>query len=207
MENTDSSSGSLGKVARVIEKYDLRGVGNELEAYWTAGDDRMSLRELAAYFNKRVLESVLTDHDVDTLAGEADNIYELLTDDDVTSGVRTQAENRLESHGIDVDQLRSDFVSRQAISTYLKKGRGAEYEAVELDDEAVVDRRLEDLQRLKSRQSAVTEQTLSSLRDNGHITLGEFQTLVSVRIQCTDCNSQFDIVDLVDRGGCDCHDD
>jgi len=36
----------------------------------------------------------------------------LLTDEDVTSGTRIQAENRLSEHDVNVEDLRSDFVSR-----------------------------------------------------------------------------------------------
>jgi hypothetical protein len=36
------------------------------------------------------------------------------------------------------------------------------------------------------------------------LTLGDFRTLVAIEVVCTECNEKFDILDLFDRGGCDC---
>ncbi|MDS0282728.1 rod-determining factor RdfA [Haloarcula onubensis] len=201
-EDSTRSSGRTGKVARVLDAYDLTGLGDELVAHWTAEEDRMSLRELADYFNRQLLASLLEQHRVETLAGEVDNLYELLTDDEVTSGTRIQAENQLREYGVDVDALRSDFVTRQAIHTYLTKHRDAAYEAPDTGD--VVERRLAELQRLQSRQRVVTEQTLSSLSNSDRLSIGTHQVLVSTRVQCADCGRQFDVADLLDRGACDC---
>lgn len=201
-EDGTGAPGSKGKVARLLEEYDLTGLGDELVAHWTAEEDRLSLRELADYFNRQLLGSLLERRQVETLAGEVDNFYELLTDDEVTSGTRIQAENRLREEDVDVEALRSDFVTRQAIHTYLTKHRQATYEEPETAD--VVDRRLGELQRLQSRQRAVTEQTLSTLANSDRLTVGEFQVLVSTRVQCADCGRQFDVTDLIQRGGCDC---
>lgn len=198
----NSTQEYTGKVASVLDEYDLSALGDELVAHWTAEEDRMSLRELAEYLNKQLLTSLLEERQVETLAGEVDNLYELLTDDDVTSGTRIQAENRLREYGINVEALRSDFVTRQAIHTYLTKQREAAYETPEAED--IVDRRLGELQRLKSRQQAVTEQTLSTLENSDRLSLGEFQVLVSTRVQCMDCGRQFDVAELIDRGKCDC---
>ncbi|MEA1931661.1 rod-determining factor RdfA [Halohasta litorea] len=200
---SEGSSGRTGKVARVLNEYSLPDLGEELVARWTAEDDRMSLRELADYFNTELLTTRLDQQHVDMLPGEIENIYELLTDEDVTSGTRIQAENRLSEYGIDVDDLRSDFVSRQAIHTYLTKDRQESYTKPDTDD--VVERRLEELQRLSSRQRAVTEQTVATLRKGDRLDLGEFQVLSSVQIQCRDCGRQFELTTLLDRGGCDCN--
>jgi seryl-tRNA(Sec) selenium transferase len=199
-QNTDPGHG--GKVARIIDEYDLHGIGETLESYWTADNDRMSLRDLATYFNKELLRSQLSKQGVTTMAGEVDNIYEGLTGDDVTSGTQIQVKNRLQEHGIDVTRLQSNFVTRQAIHTYLTKHRNATYQKPDQQD--IIKRRREELLRLKSRQTAVTEQTLSTLRDTDRITLGEFQVVASVQVQCADCGQQFEVIDLLNRGGCGC---
>ena len=201
-DNTERSVGRKGKVTRVLDKYDFSTLGDELVNRWTAKNNRMSLRQLAAYFNKQLLESRLDEKRVDMLPGEIENLYELLTDEDVTSGTRIQAENRLSEYGIDIDELRSDFVSRQAIHTYLTKQRQKTYDKPDADE--TIDKRLEQLQRLKSRERAVTEQTLSTLRNTDRINLGEFQIFSSVQVQCSDCGRQFELTALLDRGGCDC---
>jgi hypothetical protein len=203
-EKDDPSPRRTGKVARLIDKYGFDDLGDELVARWTAETDRMSLRALAKYFNKRLLESRLEEQRVETLAGEIDNLYELLTDDNVTSGTRIEAENRLRQNGVAIEELRADFVTRQAIHTYLTKHRKASYDGSEAGD--IVERRLADLQRLKSRQQIVTEQTLSSLQSEDHLPLGEHRVHVSVQVQCVDCERQFEIAELLERGGCDCGD-
>lgn len=52
MDQTDdppaSNRGRRSKVARLIEEYDLSGLGEELEQRWTAEEDWQSLRELTA---------------------------------------------------------------------------------------------------------------------------------------------------------------
>jgi hypothetical protein len=110
-----------GKVERVIEAY---GLGDELECARTAADpnQRKSLRDLATRFNERVLEAALQTAGDTVLEGEVEHTYHLLTDDEISSSDRRRAERRLERQRIDIDTLRSDFVSYQAIRTYLKLG-------------------------------------------------------------------------------------
>lgn len=199
---TNATSGRTGKVVRLLREYDIAGVGDELVERWTADDNRMSLRDLADYFNRQLLESQLDQQHVDVLPGETENMYQLLTDEDVTSGTRIQVENRLSEYGIDTEALRSDFVSRQAIHTYLTNHREESYD--EPDTDEIVERRLAELKRLKSRQQAVTQQTVSTLRSRDRLDLGEFQVFSSVQIQCTDCGRQFDLPTLLDRGRCRC---
>jgi hypothetical protein len=188
----------------LIEEYDLEGIGAELEQYWTADEDRRSLRELADYFNRNVLEAALDSAGVQHLDGETENTYRLLTDDDVSSADRTRVRRRLERDGVDVDDLEGDFVTYQAIRSYLKDHRGAEYTPDETDP---LEREKTNVQQLRGRMAAVTEGKLEQLRDSGRLTLGEFRTLPEIRVVCEDCNTQFDAVELLERGGCDCSTD
>lgn len=80
---------SNSKVSRLIHRYELSGIGDELEWRWTAdASDRMSLRELADYFNRMLLEQALQPNAISTIDGEVTNLYRLLTEDDVSSGQR-----------------------------------------------------------------------------------------------------------------------
>lgn len=193
--------GRSSKVARLIETHGLDGIGEEMARRWTADDDRWSLRALADDFNRTVLEAVLDSHGVQLLEGEAENTYRLLTDDDVGRAERTRMRRRLEREGVDVDALLEDFVSYQAVRTYLRNHRGAEYTPDETDP---LERERTNVQQLRGRVDAVTGGKLESLRDGGALTLGEFRTLVDVRVVCEDCGAQYDVVTLLDRGGCDC---
>ena len=63
---------------------------------------------------------------MDPLQKDVGNTYEILTDQETSSGDRVEVRNRLEWNGIDVDALESDFVTHQVIHTYLRKYRGVE---------------------------------------------------------------------------------
>jgi hypothetical protein len=195
------ASGRAGKVARLLEEYDMESLGPELERLWTADKDRRSLRELADRFNRALLEQAIEGTGVRRLDGEVENTYRLLTDDDVNSADRTRARRRLERDGVDVDALLDDFVTYQAVRTYLKEHRGAEYSREPSDP---LEREAENAERLRGRMVSVTEGTLERLRDNDQLGLGEFRTLANIQVVCEDCNSRFEVVELLERSGCDC---
>lgn len=200
--SSNSGSGRPSKVARLIDEYGLDGVGAELERRWTADSaERSSLRELADYFNRTLLRTALRDADLQPLSGDVQEVYRLLTDDSVSRGERTRLRRRLERAGLDVDDLRADFVSYQAVRTYLKKYRGAEYET---SAEGQRERALRSIQQLRGRITAVTESKLERLRNAGSLELPNFRVLVDVNVLCEECQRQYSVVSLVENGGCDC---
>jgi hypothetical protein len=191
------------KVDRLLTEYSLSGMDEQLIASWTGdADERRSLRDLAEYFNRELLRAAMAEAGMTTLDGEVANTYRLLTAEDVSTGVRTQAETTLERNGIDPQRLRTDFVSHQAIHTYLTKQRGVEHPSEPVGDRAGKTERT--IRRLGSRLVAVAEKRLRSLRDAGTITLGTFSVLVDVRVVCEDCGTHTDVPTLLGDGGCDC---
>lgn len=196
------------KVARVIDKYDLSGLGEEIEASWTNDDEeRRSLRELANYFNKQVLQAAMERAGMSPLEGEAGNTYRLLAGNDVSGGARRSAEKSLEREDIDPEELRRDFVSHQAIYTYLTKYRGVSRPSESEPDETQMEKDARTIRRLKNRVVAVTEKTVENLRDTERLTLGDFDVLVNVRVYCNDCGTQRAVSDLFAAGGCECQPD
>ncbi|ELZ84623.1 hypothetical protein C453_11431 [Haloferax elongans ATCC BAA-1513] len=185
------------KVGRLIQSYDLDGLGAELEQRWTDDEEAESLRALAESFNHELLQAAAMDAGLDLLSGEVESLYDALTDDDVTGGERTRARGRLERAGVDVDQLDSDFVSHQAVHTYLTTFRGASKERRRSDP-------TERVQRLRGRLAAVSESAIESAGNNGDLEVGSPDVLVDVQVLCTDCGRQYGFDDLVERGGCDC---
>jgi hypothetical protein len=196
-------SGRRGKVERLLEEYELAELGNALERAWTATDpdERASLRDLATRFNERLLEAVLRDAGDAVLEGEIENTYHLLAGDPVSSGDRRRAERRLERQGIDIDALRSDFVSYQAIRTYLKEHRGAEQETDEVNRRQ---KAVETVRRLRTRLVTVAEDRLESLQSAGEISLGESRIILDLRVVCEDCGTQQSFTTLIEEGGCEC---
>jgi hypothetical protein len=201
---TDGDGRPDTKVGRLIGTYDLGPeFGDRLEALWTAdGEERESLRTLADRFNRRLLESRVDDAGLSMLDGEVTNLYRLLTSDEVSSGMRTEARRRLEQGGIDVDRLEREFVSYQAIRTYLKEYRGASYDGE--SERTRVQNETETIQRLQSRIRSVAETSLTGLRRTGRLSLGEHRLFVEVNVFCEDCNTQYGLVELMERGGCEC---
>ena len=185
------------KVARVLDTYDLE-LGEELQRRWLATDETgMSLRELATYVNTEILRVVIEQSEMNVLDIDVDGLYEQLVGDDVSSGIRTRTERRLERNGIDVDALGRAFVSHQAIHTYLRECRN-----VEQSDPSGEQRResaIERLQKLRDRVTAVTRDTVGSLQRAGLLPEGDVDIVVDVQVVYVDSGEQFDVFDLIER--------
>lgn len=198
---TDGETRPNSKVARIIAERELDGMGDTLERKWLGEDgDRTSLRDLADEFNRAVLKAVLrdagsavSDHDVETT-------YRVLTESDISQADSLRKERELERTGVDVDDLERDFVTHQAIHTYL-----TEYREAELSDQAPdPDRKIETLERLEGRTTAVSESTLESLVQTDQVTDREYELFVEIRTVCEECGSDYALVDLISQGGCHC---
>lgn len=203
MSEQDDEVETTYKVGRVLSDYGLLGLHSELPALWLGeSGDATSLRALAERINIALLEQAMEEAGMDPLEGEAENAYRLLTSDDVSVGVQTQQRNRLEREGIDVEQLESDFVTHQAVYTYLTKGLGVSKE--ESDDTDPVEKHEERIQRLRSRTAAVMENSLEELQNGGDLSLGSFDTTVDLRVYCQDCETQYELSTLLEAGSCNC---
>lgn len=189
------------KVSRVLREHDLEHVRDSLAARWVGEEGpRRSLRELADDVNRAVLESALEGAGLRPLDGEVENLYRLLTDDDVGAAQRTEAEAKLERNGLEPDALRSDFVSHQSVHTYLREHQGVQLSSTDDGDRAA--RAAETIQRTSGRLRSVTERTLERL--DVDLTLGRSDVFVSIQVYCDDCGRQFEAEELLARGGCDC---
>ncbi len=197
---------SQGKVGRVIEKYGLDGFGAELEAHWTGeSDQQYSLRALADLFNQRVLEAALSEAGVRSLDGEVENRYRLLTDDDVSAGMREQTRRELDRAGVPVDDLESDFVSHQSIYTYLTEYREATHPSgVEVSPEERLERELDKIGALITRTSVVTEDSIDRLAANGVLSGGIADVFVDVQVTCEECDRTTTATAFLENGGCTC---
>lgn len=202
----DSEPGSQtpirGKLARLLEEYDLQYLGRELEVRWTHPDDSKSLRELATWFNHRLLETVLEEAGMSPLDGEVENLYRLLTAEDVSPGESTQAKRRLERAGIDVKPLLGDFVSRQAIHTYLTDVREVSYDHETKDPLKNAQSYLRDFQ---DRTRTITESRIEQLDKAGHISVESPRVLVDIQVLCENCNRLYSFEELMEQRACACH--
>ena len=198
MANTDG--GRRTKVARVIDERDMTGMGARLEASWTGeSGDRKSLRDLADEFNQAVVESSLRSVGSAPMEFEVSGTYQALSGE--PNADATRARRRLEREGVDVEELTADFVTHQAIHTYLKRDRDA---ALPEDDRDPRERKVESIEKLQGRLTAVTESALSSLAASGALDSDEYDVLVDVRAVCPDCGAGQPVSELLRQGGCEC---
>lgn len=189
------------KVANVIEQYDLTGWGDRLEREWLGETgDRTSLRDLADTFNRAVLAAALRDAGEAVIEEDVASTYRVLTDDGVSKADVLRKERDLERLGVDVDAVRSHFVTHQAIHTYLTKYREAELTDRAPDPEA----KIETIERLEGRTAAVAESTLEGLVGADAVSDRSYELFVDVRTVCEDCGTDYALVDLIRQGGCDC---
>lgn len=195
---SDTDHGCSCKLGRTAERYGLTGLAGRLDSEWLDGGT--SLRGLAERFNARVVRAAMEETEAPPLEGEAENVHRLLTDDDVSSGMRTQARRRLAQRGVAVDELESSLVSYQTVNRHLKRCLGAERSEEEAD---VVQRCGDRVFALQSRTAAVAEDALAQVRDADALTLGEFDVFVDVGVTCRECGYHGP-VDAVLEEGCRC---
>lgn len=193
------------KLGRIGDRYDLSTIDKRLVEQWTAdGEERSSLRELSRSVNETLLRSAMEEADVAYRPGEVESTFETLTDDDVSSGVRTETRRELSSDGVPVDDVEADFVSHQTVHSHLTDCLDVSRESASRTEQLRKDR--ERIQALTNRTATVCEDTLDRLERTEAIELGSFAVFTSATVLCEDCGSQYAIDELLDRGSCDCPD-
>jgi len=202
-EEKQANSGGQrrGKIEQLNAKYGLTDVVAELQKRRRGLDgETSSLRDLADFFNRELLDHRLSTETTGLLDGESDNIYRLLTDETISSGDKTRACGKLENAGIDVNQLEEEFVSREAVRMHLKR------QDVQPQEEKTdqVDKEGERIRQLRNKTLAVTKDKLQNLKRTDRISLGEFRVLVDIQVFCETCNTQFGVNELLDDRGCNC---
>lgn len=190
--------GCACKVGRVIERRGLDELDRELAARWTEGE--ASLRNLAREFNLEVLETATKGAGMTPLDGEVENIYRLLTDDDVTSGMRRQCRDRLRRASVDPDAVTADFVSHQTVHSHFRDCLGVTRDRPDPDVDDESDR----VRSLQTRLEAVTDDAVSRLADAGVVQVDNFDVYVDLAVVCRDCGERTGFGDLLADGGCQC---
>lgn len=199
---SDSGSRCDCKVGRIVEQYELADINDELATRWRGDDgESLSLRSLERLFNEAVLAAALQDADVEMIRGEVENLYHLLTDDTVSSGDRTQVENRLERDGVDVETVRSNFVSHQSIHTHLRDCLSVEKDSTPKDP---IKSARDTVYAMENRTGKVAQNHLQRLAD-GEIAIADYDIFTEVTVSCSACGRHHEFGELLANGGCDCH--
>lgn len=199
--NSRSSDGNRCnyKVGRVLEEYDLEELDANLVDMWLGGDsgESYSLRELSEHINKCLLQTAMEQAGIDPLDGETEETYRLLKADDISEDVRQKAIHRLEREGVDVDRLEEDFVTHQAVHTYLTKFREVRQDANGSSETPTSQELLDEL-------SSIAAESLESARDAGELDIGSFNLDVELQVHCEECAETYSLEELFSEGECHC---
>lgn len=201
-----SGAGHCCKVGRGIDRYGLASMDERLASRWGGRrDERVGLRDLAAYYNRSVLRAGMQEAGLDPLRGEVEDLYDRLLVSDPTERTRIRARSRLERADVDAESLRRDFVSHTTVGTHLKECLGVEPPtASERDGRETVEDRVSKLQH---RSEAVVQDSIDHLRDVGAVSAPPVDVFASTTVVCSGCGTQYDVLRFIERGGCDCEAD
>lgn len=190
------------KIDRVAAARGLPDAPERLATYWTRENGRYSLRELATHFNRSLLRAAMEEAGRNPLDGEVENTHRLLTDDDVSHGMRTQTRNRLQREGVDVEGLQADFVSYQTVRRHLKGCLGVERSRDDATDPA--ETAVQRIAALQNRTRAVTESTLSGLHAADETAASDLDVIVDITVSCANCGAHAPVREFIRNGGCRC---
>lgn len=161
-----------------------------------------SLRDLAAFVNICVLEARIERTSAD-VAGDPRSIYEALTGSDVSPERRADVTDQLELVGIDVDDLRSDFVSHQTVKTHLRDCLGVDTSREKI---ASVDEGRAKIKWVQDHQRTVTANVVDQLVREGFVSIGDYELTQTTSITCTECNQSYRLDEFLDDQQCECGD-
>lgn len=194
-----SEQGRKPKIERISEKYGIDDLGHELEERWLAsGDDHMSLRELADYVNVKILKSTVNNEW--PRPQEFSHIYSVLTSNDISPEKFEELRKNLTMLGIDVDDIKADFVSHQAVHSYLRNYRNVEYER----EQRSIEEDLETVHRIRSQLINITGSIIKKHRLKNDFNGDTYDINVDIQIHCKECDYSSSVEQYLENKGCEC---
>lgn len=182
------------KVDDAVEAYSLRAPRTEsgsihdyLVDRWTgsAGHQAVGYRQLADWFNRRLLRQVYDEHGRSTTGPRVDSEYDALTGDDDL--LRQEVVNELASAGIDAEALVDDMVSPRTMHRHLKGCLDAE----KAPQEAETDWERESVEMARAQLESKVEKAASALASKGEF-LGadDADVEIAVYLSCPECTTR-----------------
>ncbi|MDV7351219.1 hypothetical protein R3751_15745 [Halorubrum distributum] len=182
------------KIIRVIDKYDLDGIGDEMVAEWTKPEStRRSCRELAEFFNIRVLDAALREAGIIWDRSLVEECAAIIKDRD-----KSLTGFDLDSRGVDIDEVGEDMVSYQSIYTYLTEYRDTEYER-EIND---LHSRVKSLRQIETKAETIVTGIISQSVSHNQVHGAEPQIEVTTECICETCGSNTEMSVYLQNGGC-----
>lgn len=191
------------KVDRTIESYGLAGadprhdsIHEGLLARWHGedGHTESGYRTLTAWFNKRLLRSVYTDHGRAIDGGRLDSDYDALTGEDDL--LEAEVIESLRADGIDATALRDALVSYGTMRTHLTECLGGEKTRA-----ASGDWERESVRMAESFAREKVESAVASLGRKGSLDgVADASVVVQVALECDRCPTRVPLNVALDRG-------
>lgn len=211
-DDGDATGGSGGtyccKVGRVASEFDVSGIVDRLAERRREGS---SYRELATYFNTRIVERELSRAGLDdgrsvhaALVGDdiATDVYEVLHGDGDTDIRRAELRARLTEGGVDVSGLTSAFVSHVTVRSHLKVCASVEGP----DPSPSFEQTVNTTQWARTRAANVVQSALDRAVRYDQLRTGPLDAEVLVRITCEGCGETFYLNELFEKRRCSCRD-
>jgi hypothetical protein len=196
MAQTNSNSSGT-KICHVISEYALNTLNDELRSRHSKGE---SLRDLADFVNQQILNAAMSRADASVIS-DAESLYDVLTSKNVSAGRRAEVETKLRQTGVDIIQLKKDFISHQTVKHHLNRELGVDTSRKSTFD---IEDAISRLDWSQSRNEAVIKNTLSQLEALNEIKTCGHTVSSSVRISCDECGKGYHLHEFIDRGGCAC---
>lgn len=199
------------KIGEAIETYGIDDLDEKL--LMRRRDRGESLRDLAEYVNRRVLESAIqrdSDDVFDTdieLFGALDKdeamsvVYEALADDETDPNRRVRVRTRLDQAGVDPETIEDHWVTHPTVRKHFNNCLDVDTSrSPEIDTDAAIGT----IEWARARCLQVIERTVQRLTAAGGVSISDPEVSVSIHISCTKCRRSYTASDLLSRGRCDC---
>lgn len=194
------------KIGRGIQKYDCSDLNDRLVEAYTIND--ASLRDLERIVNESFIRAVLDDIDDsdfrrlgDAVTTTPSELLDVLTGDDKSE--RARAETILDQAGIDVEALRSDFVSYRTVKKHLNQCLDVDTSRKAPEPVSRTDAQ-DTIEWAETRCERVVDRTIERLQaTHDDIPASNTSVSVSTRVTCSDCGVTKPVTAYI-TDGCDC---
>ena len=181
------------QIERLEDKYGIEGLSDDIVAHWR-GDEvqQLSVRQLAEMVNTKVLDAALRDsgiiHDEHVISALANNLKD---------GEAPLATTEFEERGVDIADVREDFIDYRMVHRYLTEERKVSYNRVNTPSTSIGT-----LETLEDRVKSIYQQTIRQLHNTGQFADPEPVVDVDVGLQCRTCGTRTSAMIYLQSGGC-----
>ena len=186
-----STSSGLQTVERIVDKYDLESVGEELVTLYDS-DDPVGVRDLARHFNTEVTAAALQEKGLTVDRDAVTAIVEQLTADDATVTAIDVAGETVDLSEVSQDLVTYEYIPAYMRSLFAKRGTPEQNPAHVIDA----------IQTDHDRIAGADKGRLAILSAYGEIDGVTPRVTVEATATCRTCQTETDLLAYVRNGGC-----